>query len=201
MFKRLPTAKEKYVSLDRAAEALRLEKSQLQQFLVTGQLLASIVYHKPSGYREQREVTLADGSSAIHTKINHIELQFRAPDHEHDPLMYLHREDTVRILLNNIPNREMLVSRLFYDSSLTPKRGLGLLGESAIAVLPSDLVITSEELGRFAKSAHICIRRSAASAMDLPQKPWYDRPIGRTWLTIIGAVISGLVIMRFKGEL
>lgn len=201
MFKHLPRAKEKYVALDRAADALRLERSQLHQFLVTGQLLASIVYHKPSDYREQREVTLADGSTAIHTKTSRTELQFRTPDHEHVPLMYLHREDTARILLNKTPNREILVSRLFYDSSLTPKRGLGLFDESAIVVSPSDLVIPSEELGRFAKAARIRIRRAAASAIDLPQKPWYDRAIGRTWLAIIGAVISGLVIMRFKGEL
>lgn len=201
MFKRLPRAKEKYISLARAAKALRLDQSQLRQFLVTGQLLAAVVYHKPSDYRERRDVTLADGSTAMHTKTNRTELRFTAPDHESDPLMYLHREDTARILLNKVPIREIFVSRLFFDSSITPKRGLGLFGESAIVVSASDLVIPAEELSRFAKAARIRIRRADASAIDLPQKPWYDRPIGRTWLAIIGAVISGLIIMRIKGEL
>ncbi|WP_142126308.1 hypothetical protein [Pseudoxanthomonas sp. 3HH-4] len=201
MFRRLPKAREKYVSLERAADTLRLDMSQLSQFLVTGQLLASIVYHKPFDYREQRDVTLSDGSTAVHTKTSRAEFRFIAPGHEYAQLVYLHREDTARILLNRSTNREMLVARLFYDSTITPKHGIGLLGESAIAILPSDLVISSEELGRFAKAAKIRIRSAPASSIDLPQKPWYDRPIGRTWLAIIGTVVAGLVIMRFKGEL
>jgi len=201
VFRRLPQAKEKYVSLERAADALRLDMSQLNQFLVTGQLLASIVYHKPFDYREQRDVTLPDGSTAVHTKTSRAAVRFIAPNHEYASLVYLHREDTARILLNRAANREMLVARLFYDSSLTPKRGIGLPGESAVAVLPGDLVISPEELGRFAKAAKIRIGSGATSSIDLPQKPWYDRPIGRTWLAIIGAVVAGLIIMRFKGEL
>lgn len=198
---RLPEAKEKYVSLERAADALRLDMSQLNQFLVTGQLLASIVYHKPFDYREQRDVTLSDGSTAVHTKTNRAAFRFTTSDHKYAPLVYLHREDTARILLNHAANREMLVTRLFYDSSLTPKRGIVLLGESAVVVLPRDLVISSEELGRFARAAKIRIRSRAAKSIDLPQKPWYDRPIGRTLLAIIGTVIAGLIIMRLKGEL
>lgn len=201
MFRRTPKARERYVSLGRAADALRLANDQLSQYLVTGQLLASIIYHKPSDFRERREVTLKDGSSAIHTKTSRTMLSIVSPGHQFAPLMYLHPDDTARVLLNKVANREMLVARLFRDRTLSPKQGIGLVGESAVAVTPSDLVISSEELGRFAKDARIRIKASAASSIDLPQKPWYDRPIGRTGLAILGAVIAGVIAMRLKGEL
>lgn len=201
MFRRQPRAREKYVSLERAADALRLDLAQLTQFLVTGQLLASIVYHRPFNYREQRDVTLADGSTAVHTKTSLAALRFSAPGHEYAPVVYLHREDTARVLLNRTPYREMLVDRVFYDSSLTPKHGMALPGESAVAVSPNDLVVSSEELGRFAQAARIRIRSAAARSIDLPQRPWYDRPIGRTWLAATATVTAGIIIMWLKGEL
>lgn len=189
------------MSLDRAAEALRLSQPQLRQYLVTGQILASIIYHKPSDYREWRDVVLKDGSSAVHTKTSRTMLNVVSPEHKINPLTYLDSDDTARILLNKVPNREMLVSRLFYDRTLSPRRGIGLVGDSAVAVTPDDLVISSEELGRFAKCARIRIRSAAAASIDLPQKPWYDRPIGRTGLAILGAVIATVIGMSIKGEL
>jgi hypothetical protein len=201
VFRRLPKAREKYVSLDRAAEALRLANGQLSQYLVTGQLLASVVHHKPYDYRERRDVTLKDGSSAIHTKTSRTMLSFVSPEHQFAPLMYLHPDDTARVLLNKVVNREILVSRLFFDHTISPKHGLGLVGESAVAISPGDLVISSEELGRFAKVARIRIKPAAADSIALPQKPWHDRPIGRTGLAILGAVVAGIIAMWLKGEL
>lgn len=134
MFRRTPKARERYVSLGRAADALRLANDQLSQYLVTGQLLASIIYHKPSDFRERREVTLKDGSSAIHTKTSRTMLSIVSPGHQFAPLMYLHPDDTARVLLNKVANREMLVARLFRDRTLSPKQGIGLVGESAVAV-------------------------------------------------------------------
>ncbi len=200
MFQRSPKAKEKYVSLDRAAEALCLSQSQLHQYLVTGQLLASIVYYKPSDYREQRKTTLQDGSSTIHTKTSRTMLSLVSSEHQFVSLMYLHPDDAARVLLNKVASREMLVSRLFRDRTLSPKQGLGLVGESSITVSPSDLLITSDELGRFSRDACIRIKEKSGSSIDLPQKPWYDRPIGRTGLAILGAVLSGIVVMWLKGE-
>lgn len=193
--------KEKYVSLDRAAEALHLSPSQLNQYLVTGQLIASIIYHKPADYIERREVTLSDGSKTLQTKTNRTMISFVAPEHKINPLTYLHPDDTARILLNKAPNREMLVSRLFYDLSLTPKKGIGLFGESSIAVSPIDIVISSDELYRFAKSANIRIKPSISKIIEPPSKHWYDRPLGRTGLAIFGTLIAGLIIMSVKGEL
>lgn len=200
MVRRLPKAREKYVSLDRAAEALRLSQSQLHQYLVTGQIFASIIYHKTADYRERRDVVLKDGSSAVHITSRTM-LSLTSLEHKTNPLMYLHPDDTARILLNKVPNREMLVSRLFYDRTLSPKQGIGLAGDSAVAVTTDDIVISSEELGRFAKDARIRIKSAAATSIDLPQKPWYDRPIGRTGLAIIGGVIAAVIGMRIRGEL
>src|SRR5690606_9218094 len=111
------------------------------------------IYHKPSDYRERRDVVLKDGSSAVHTRTSRTMLNVVSPEHKINPLTYLDSDDTARILLNKVPNREMLVSRLFYDRTLSPKQGIGLVGDSAVAVTPDDLVISSEELGRFAKDA------------------------------------------------
>jgi|GEM_PF-1394062 len=193
--------KEKYVSLDRAAEALHLSVSQLNQYLITGQLIASIIYHKPADYIERREVALSDGSKALHTKTNRTMISIVAPEHKINPLTYLHPDDTARILLNKTPNREMLVSRLFYDLTLTPKKGIGLFGESSITVSPIDLVISSDELYRFAKAAKIKIKPNISKVIELPPKHWYDRPLGRTGLAIFGTLIAGVIIMWVKGEL
>lgn len=201
MFRRPPKVREKYVSLDRAAEALRLSLAQLHQYLITGQLLASIIYHKPSDYRERHEVTLKDGSSAVHTRTSRTILSFVSLEHKSNPLMYLHPDDTARVLLNKAPNREMLISRLFHDRTLSPKQGMGLFGDSSVAIVPGELVISSEELGRFAKDARIHIRSAIATSIDLPQKLWYERPVGRTGLAILGAVIAGVIGIRIKGEL
>ena len=201
MWRRQQKVKEKYVSLDRASEALHLSMSQLQQYLITGQLIASIIYHKSSDYVERSEVSLKDGSTALHTTTNRTILAIVAPDHQINPLTYLHPDDTARILLNKTPNREMLVSRLFYDLSLTPKKGIGLFGDSSVTVTPNDLVISSEELGRFAKDARIRIKSSISKAIDLPPKHWYDRPFGRTALAILAAIITGVTLMWLKGEL
>lgn len=200
MFQREPKAREKYVSIDRAAEALGLSVGQLNQYLVTGQLFASIVYHKPSDYRERREITLDDGSVAVHTRTNRTMFSIVSPAHQFASLMYLHPDDTVRVILNKVEAREMLISRLFHDRNLSPKQGVGLPGESSIPVSPNDLVISSEELARFAKIARIRIKSAASEAIDLPRKPWYDRPFGRTVLAIVGSVLAGVIIMWVKGE-
>ncbi|MBB5766199.1 hypothetical protein [Xanthomonas euroxanthea] len=188
------------MSLDRAAEALSLSQPQLRQYLVTGQILVSMIYHKPSDYRERYDVVLKDGSNAVHIKTSRTVLNVVSPEHKINPLTYLDSDDTARILLNKVPNREMLVSRLFYDRTLSPRKGIGLVGDSAVSVTPDDLVISSEELGRFAKYARIRIKSAAAASIDLPQKPWYDRPIGRTGLAILGAVTATVIGMSIKGE-
>ena len=194
MFWRPPRAKEKYVSLDRASDALRLSMSQLQQYLVTGQLYAPIIHHKPSDYKERREVISKNGGTAVHTRTSRTALSIVAPGHKVNPLTYLHPDDTARVLLNKTPHREMLICKLFYDRTLSPGAGIYLSGDSAIPVAPSDLVISSEELGRFAKAARIRIKPAAGKSIDLPPKPWCDRPVGR----VVLGVLTGLILAITK---
>jgi hypothetical protein len=143
---------------------------------------------------------LEDGAAVKHTRTNRTLFRAVSEDFRPNEIMYLHPEDAARVLLNKIPNREILIQRLFRDRQLDPKEGMFLAGDSAIGARREDLVIPTGELARFAKDAGIKINRTTRHELDIPWRSWYDRPIGRTGLAILGVVAAGMIMMWIRGE-
>lgn len=186
--------KSEYYSLESAANLLSIAYDDLQQFIITGQLVAAFVYHKPRDFREIKDVVLESGASATITRTNRTELRIVSPDFKPVEISYLSVEDAARILLNKVPGREVLVGALFFTPSLEPKHGRLLPGESSVAVEKSEIVVTREELERFAKGSRIKLRKDPIERQQATYRPWYDRPIGRTGLAILGAIIAGVMV-------
>ena len=183
----------KYYSLDSVTRLLSLDYSDVLQFIVTGQLIASFIYHKPSDYREIKEIVNDDGSITKITNTKRTALRIASDNSKPIEVSYLTQEDSTRIILNKVAQREILIDKLFFSSERTPKNGRLLVGDSAISVSKNEIIVTREELERFAKSAQIKIGKDQIEQLQSGNKPSYDRPIGRTSLAILAIVIAGII--------
>ena len=185
--------KHQYYDLETVASLLSLSESDVNQFIITGQLVVAFVYHKPSDYREVREVAGKDGSVAKITRTKRTEFKVVSEDYKPIEISYLTHEDSARIILNKVENREILVNTLFFSNDRIPKNGRFLMGDTAVSVSKNELIVTREEIERFSKVARIKIKKIQVGLSQNGSKQWYDRPIGRTGLAIISIVIAGII--------
>ena len=187
-----------YLTTDEVSSKSGLSTEQILRLGMSGELVFSVLEHRPQNYEEINEAQDGGGNTVIHTKTNE---SVPLGSEGGLKLRYIATEDLINIVTNDAPNRKTILRAIFNTRDLDPKKGKWFLN-NPMKVSLSDVVLSSTEWEKFSNGKGKELKKYIP--LSLPEKMtlswlWSNLPLGM-WVKIAIFAFSVLSVGIYLGQ-
>jgi len=179
-----------YFTVGEVAEKSGLKVNQVLRLGMSGEIIFSILEHKPRNFEEVDEYVDEEGQNIKRTRRSETST-IVGNKNSGLQIKYISTEDVINVVTNEAENKITLVRGLFETRDLDPKKAKWLLN-SPLSIAQNDLIINTEEWLLFEKGegkklvAYLPLKR--------PEKvtiPWLFKNISfSVWLSAGGLAVA-----------
>lgn len=122
-FTKSPNELNEYFTIPEAAKKLGILESTLYKWGADGKYILSVLNYEPKEYEDTRTEQDALGNKVEVVRTQQTIFSFQADDFQPLKIGYLNTEDALSIILNDVPDRKIIVRKLYPDAQLKKRNG------------------------------------------------------------------------------